>query len=161
MNRRTALCWLFTCLASVTLLKGAMPAHAEVVSDQSFPFTLFIFVPCVGPTGEFVTFDGVRRVRIDKTTSGSGAVHFDVHTWDEGTGTDSEGTAYNFKDQEQSISNVGPDQIQGTFTLNSTLNAITPGPAANFRLHELLHITVNGNGVQTGFANELGPDCTG
>jgi hypothetical protein len=144
------------------LAHSAAPAYGQATptqTNETIPFTSTLPNPC---NGDLVTFQGNMHVTNHVTFDASGGYHLKTHVNYQnvsGTGTPS-GNTYNVRTttNETVNDNDGP-QYETTVIQNVKL--ITQGPALNYFLQTVFHITVNANGQTTSTVEEAKVQCRG
>jgi hypothetical protein len=112
--------------------------------------------PC---TGESILLEGQIRWVFHVTTDAAGGLHLATHSNAHAAGTGADGTRYRFKDMAKSVMKLsGSAQLVEGFVLNH--HVIGQGGAADFRLRERFHLTVNANGEVTATFDESESSCT-
>ena len=150
---------LFAFLFAAFAGTSAYGQAATTTTNETIPFTNTLFNQC---NGDQVTFSGDLHITNTMTTDGSGGTHLKTHINYQnvtGTGTPSGinyrvGTVTN----ETTNDNDGP---QSNATVISTVKLIAPGPALNYFLRMVVHVTVNANGETTSNVQELSFECRG
>jgi hypothetical protein len=146
----------------VVVTSDPSPAAAQattVTTNETLPFTGSATNPC---NGDAITFSGQIHITNHVTTSSSGGNHIRMHVNYQGvsgTGTPS-GANYNVvtSQNETRNDNVGP---QTETTITQVINLIAQGAVPNSKLHVVLHVTVNANGVTTSEVEEITVACKG
>ena len=153
------------CAALCALLFTAFAAHdafaqaSTTTTNETVPFTSTLFNPCNNDT---VTFSGNMHVTNTLTVDGSGGTHLKTHTNYQnvtGTGTPS-GITYNVRTVSNEVTNDN-DGPQYNATVISTVKLTAQGPALDFYLRVVMHVTVNANGETTSSAQESSFECRG
>ncbi|HKU68960.1 MAG TPA: hypothetical protein VJP85_14400 [Candidatus Baltobacteraceae bacterium] len=132
-------------------------ALAAVMTNERVPVSLSLVIPC---TGENVTLQGDLHL-VDAVTINANTVHFvQVFNPQELTGFGSSRAAYRGVGVTRSdlTFNVNGFPAQGTFVNNFRI--IGQGRAANYMIHENLHVTVNANGAVTSAFDDFKATCT-
>lgn len=153
------------CAALLALLFTAFagaPAYGQATTtttNETIPFTSTLFNQCNGDT---VTFSGNMHVVNTFTIDASGGTHLKTHVNYQGvTGTGApSGLAYNVRTVTNEVVNDS-DGPQSTTTVISTVKLIAHGPALDFFLRTVLHITVNANGETTSTVQQVSVECRG
>lgn len=153
---------LFTAALFFALAHSAAPAYGQATTTQTnetIPFTSTLPNPC---NGDLVTFQGNLHAINRVTFDASGGYHLKTHVNYQnvsGTGVPS-GNAYNVRTttNETVNDNDGP---QFETTVIQTVKLITQGPALNYFLQIVFHITVNANGQTTSTVDEAKIQCRG
>jgi hypothetical protein len=155
----------FVCAAIFALLLTAVagsPALGQastVTTNETVPFTSGLFNPC---NGDQVTFSGTLHVTNTMTTDTNGGTHLKTHINYQnvtGTGTPS-GITYNVRTVSNEVSNDA-DGPQSNATVISTVKLTAQGPALDFYLRTVIHVTVNANGETTSTVQETFIECRG
>jgi hypothetical protein len=148
---------LFTALAGAG--NGAFGQATTTTTSETVPFTSSVFNPC---NGDQVTFSGHLHVVNTMTTNASGGTHLKTHINYQGvTGTGvPSGINYQVRTVTNEVVNDN-DGPQSTATVISTVGLIAQGPALNFFLRTVLHITINANGQTTSEVQEVSFECRG
>lgn len=146
---------LFTAFAGTTALGQA----TTTTTNENIPFTGSYFNQCNGDT---VTFSGTMHVVNTMTTDASGGTHLKTHSnYQDVTGTGvPSGIEYRVRTVSNEVVN-DDDGPQSNATVISTVKLISPGPAINYFLRIVMHITVNANGETTSTVQEAGFECRG
>jgi hypothetical protein len=141
---------------------AATPARAQATTtttNENVPFTNSLFNPC---NGDQVTFSGTLHVVNSMTTDASGGTHLKTHlNYQDVTGTGApSGITYRVRTVTNEVVNDN-DGEQSEATVISTVKLIAQGPALNYFLRTVLHVTVNANGETTSTVQEVGFECRG
>lgn len=148
---------LFTAFAG-----AAAPAFGQATTtttNETIPFSSTLFNPCNGDT---VTFSGTLHVVNTLTTDAGGGTHLKTHMNYQnvtGTGVPS-GITYQVRTVTNEVANDA-DGPQSNTTVISTVKLNAQGPALNFYLRTVLHVTVNANGETTSTVQETSIECRG
>jgi hypothetical protein len=153
---------LLTAALFFALAGSGSHAYAQSTTTQTnetIPFTSTLPNPC---NGDLVTFQGNMHVTSHVTNDASGGFHLKSHVNYQnvsGTGTPS-GNTYNVRttSNETINDNDGP-QYETTVIQNVKL--ITQGPALNYFLQIVFHVTINANGQTTSTVDEAKVQCRG
>jgi hypothetical protein len=153
---------LLTAALFFALAGSGSHAHAQSTTTQTnetIPFTSTLTNPC---NGDLVTFQGNMHATSHVTFDASGGYHLKTHVNYQnvsGRGIPS-GNAYNVRTttNETVNDNDGP-QFETTVIQNVKL--ITQGPALNYFLQIVFHVTVNANGQTTSTVEEAKIQCRG
>lgn len=145
---------LVPCLFALMLLV-AVNAAASVVVSIHIPVNGAVFNPC---NAETVTFSGIDHFTIHVTFDGAGGFHANAHDNIHVTATGSLGNSYEGNQEDNNPFN-GRVGVEQTFGL--TFSEISTGPAPNYEVHILEHITVNANGTVTVFFSNASTNCRG
>jgi hypothetical protein len=156
------LCAVLVASLFIAFAAAGTPAFGQATTtttNETIPFTSTMLNPC---NADQVTFQGNMHVTNQFTTDSSGGTHLKTHVNYQdvsGTGTPSGinyrvGTTTN----ETLNDNDGP---QSEMTIISTVKLITQGPALNYFLHLVFHVTVNANGQTTSTVDESRIECRG
>lgn len=148
---------LFTALVGAG--HEAFGQATTTTTNETIPFTGNAFNPC---NGDQVTFSGNLHVVNTMTTNASGGTHLKTHiNYQSVTGTGiPSGITYNVRTVTNEVVNDN-DGPQSTATVISTVKLIAHGPALNFFLRTVLHITINANGETTSQVQEVSFECRG
>jgi hypothetical protein len=134
---------------------------STVTTNDQVPFSFTAFVPCAnGGAGEDVLVNGTLHILTHQTISNSGNVHVKLHSQPQGaTGVgQTTGDTYHATGVTQEEINLnGPFPITDTFVNNFRI--IGPGSNNNLLIHELVHVTINANGVLTAFVDNSSIEC--
>jgi hypothetical protein len=153
-------------LLSISLFVAAAaagtPAFGQATTtttNETIPFTSTLLNPC---NGDQVTFQGNMHIANHYTIDSSGGTHLKTHVNYQnvsGTGFPS-GSNYRVgtTTNEMVNDNDGP---QTETTIVSTVKLITQGPALNYFLRLVFHVTVNANGQTTSTVDEAKIECRG
>lgn len=153
------------CAALFVILFAAFasaPAFAQATTtttNEDIPFTSSVFNQC---NGDNVTFSGTMHVVNTLTTDADGGTHLKTHTNYQdvtGTGTPS-GITYRVKSVSNEVVNDN-DGPQYNATVISTLRLNAQGPALNYFLRIVMHVTINANGETTTQTQEVSVECRG
>jgi hypothetical protein len=109
-----------------------------------------------------VTFSGTLHVTNTLTTDADGGTHLKTHlNYQDVTGTGvPSGVTYNVRTVRNEVTNDN-DGPQYETTVISTTRLIAHGPALDFYLRTVIHITVNANGETTSTVQEVSFECRG
>ena len=155
------------CAALLALLFTAFagadsPARAQAsttTTNETVAFTSSLFNQC---NADQVAFSGNMHVVNTLTTDANGGTHLKTHTNYQnvtGTGTPS-GITYNVRTVSNEVINDS-DGPQYTATVISTVKLNAQGPALDFYLRLVLHVTVNASGQTTSSVQESNFECRG
>ena len=114
--------------------------------------------PC---NGEDVLFSGQMHVVIHTTVSASGNIHFDSldnYADVKGIGL-ATSTPYTITDSTHEDLNLNGPAMNATVTEQHIVNS--HGPATNFFLHDVLHITVDATGMPSASVDNIRTGCSG
>ncbi|MFL6254452.1 MAG: hypothetical protein ACJ74T_05495, partial [Pyrinomonadaceae bacterium] len=128
-------------------------------TNENIPFTSTITNPC---NADQVTFSGTMHVTNTVTNDASGGFHLKSHVNYQdvsGTGTPS-GNSYRVGTVSNETLN-DPDGEQSEMTVIQTVKLITQGPALNYFMRLVFHVTVNANGETTSSVLETTMECRG
>ena len=153
---------VIACLSIAVVFAGTPRAFAQsttVTTNENIPFTDTRPNPC---NGDQVTFSGTMHVTNHVTTDASGGFHLKTHVNYQdvsGTGVPS-GLNYQVRTttNETINDNDGP---QYETTVIQTIKLVSQGPAPNYFLHIVFHITINANGQTTSTVTETRIECRG
>ena len=146
---------LFTAFAATT----ARAQASTMTTSENIPFTSSAFNPC---NSDSVTFSGTLHVTNTLTTDADGGTHLKTHlNYQDVTGTGvPSGVTYNVRTVRNEVTNDN-DGPQYETTVISTTRLIAHGPALDFYLRTVIHITVNANGETTSTVQEVSFECRG
>lgn len=151
------------CASLFIAIAGSGPyAYGQATTtttSQTIPFTSTLANPC---NGDLVTFQGNMHSTNHVTFDASGGYHLKTHVNYQnvtGTGIPS-GNNYNVRTttNETVNDNDGP---QYETTVIQNIKLITQGPALNYFLQVVFHITINANGQTTSTVDEAKIQCRG
>jgi hypothetical protein len=151
-------CAALFALLFVAFAGAGTPAFGQT-TNETIPVTNTIFNQC---NGDNVAFSGTMNVVNTMTTDANGGTHLKTHANYQnvvGTGTPS-GIEYRVRTVSNEVIN-DDDGPQSTATVISTVKLIAQGPALDYYLRMVLHVTVNGNGETTSTVQELNFECRG
>jgi hypothetical protein len=144
--------------ASFVIVGCAIGLSAQAVvilQNLKFPFAADVFVPCANNgVGEIVTVTGTLHAILQLSFDAAGA-HFKMFEQPQrvrGIGQTT-GTIFQARGVTHEHANRNP------FTFLDTLRLVGQGRAANFSVHQLVHVTVNAHGEVTAFAVHLSAEC--
>jgi hypothetical protein len=128
-------------------------------TSEDIPFTSSLANPC---NGDVVTFSGTMHVVNTYTTDASGGTHVKSHiNYQDVTGTGyPSGLTYNVRTVSNEVVNDN-DGPQSEATVISTVKLTARGPALDFFLRLVMHVTVNANGETTSEVQEVSIECHG
>ncbi|MCA1622162.1 MAG: hypothetical protein LC795_23400 [Acidobacteria bacterium] len=147
---------------SIAFAASGAPAYGQATTtttNETIPFTSTLTNPC---NGDLVTFQGNIHVTNHATTDSSGGFHLKTHANYQnvsGTGSPS-GLNYRVGTVSNETLN-DPDGSQAEMTVIQTIKLITQGPALNFFIRFVFHITINANGETTSTVTETRIECRG
>lgn len=149
-------------IAALFLAAAATPAFgqaATTTTNETIPFTSTLPNPC---NGDVVTFQGDMHVTNHVTLDSSGGTHLRTHVNYQGvTGTGSPSTL-NYRVGTVSNETVNDnDAGQSEVTVIQNVKLIAQGPALDFFLRIVFHITINANGQTTSTVDEARVECRG
>ena len=124
------------------------------------PFDFNIFIPCAnGGAGEFVDLSGRLHSTFHVTVHPNGTFTLKQHDQPQGLSGRGEesGVRYNGIGVTQEIIHTG--RINHTDTFINNFKFIGTHHAGSFRVHENMHITVNGNGRVTVSVDHVTATC--
>lgn len=138
------------------------PAFAQATgttTSENIPFDGTLTNFC---NGDQVTFQGTMHVTNTVTTDASGGFHLKTHVnYQDVTGTGvPSGLNYHIGTTSNEVLNDN-DGPQSEMTVVTTVKVIAQGPALNYFLRVVLHITINANGETTSTVTESGFECRG
>ena len=148
--------------AALFALAAAAPAYGQATTtttNETIPFTSTLPNTC---NGDLVTFQGNMHVTNTVTTDSGGGFHLKTHVnYQNVTGTGSpSGNTYNVRTTSNETLNDN-ESGQVETTVIQTVKLITQGPALNYFLQLVFHITVNANGETTSEVSESRVQCRG
>ena len=150
---------LFALLLTASASREAFGQATTVTTNETIPFTSGLFNPC---NGDQVTFSGTVHITNSMTTDASGGTHLRTHINYQnvtGTGTPS-GITYNVRTITNEVTN-DDDGPQSNATVISIVKLTARGPALDFYLRTVFHVTVNANGETTSTVQETSIECRG
>ncbi|HEX8337256.1 MAG TPA: hypothetical protein VF621_11045 [Pyrinomonadaceae bacterium] len=150
---------LFALLFTASAGTHAYGQATTVTTSENIPFASTLTNPC---NGDLVTFSGTLHVVNSMTTDASGGTHLRTHINYQnvtGTGTPS-GLTYKVRTITNEVSNDA-DGPQSNATVISIVKLTAQGPALDFYLRTVLHVTVNANGETTSTVEETSIECRG
>ncbi|HEX8503401.1 MAG TPA: hypothetical protein VF659_22650 [Pyrinomonadaceae bacterium] len=156
------LCALLLAALSTAFGFAGSPAFAQTTAtttSENIPFTDTRPNPC---NGDLVTFQGTMHITNSVTTDASGGLHLRTHVNYQdvsGTGVPS-GLNYRVM---TTVNDTLNDNDAGQFetTVIQTVKLNSQGPALNYFLHMVFHITINANGETTSTVTETRIECRG
>jgi len=130
-----------------------------MTTNENIPFTSSLFNPC---NSDQVTFSGTLHVVNTMTTDASGGTHLKTHlNYQDVTGTGvPSGITYNVRTVTNEVINDN-DGPQSEMTVISTVKMVARGPALDYYMRTVIHITVNANGETTSTVQEVSIECRG
>jgi hypothetical protein len=147
-------------LTTIGILATVTAAQAQVTTNEQVPLTFAGFVPCAnGGAGEIVSGTIDVHNLITSTVNAnhvSDQFQFQPHGTMVGAIT---GDVYHVAGVTQGTSTENLQNGQYTLTYANTFQLIGPGPGNNLLVHEVAHITRNGDDVIVQHDN-LRIDCT-
>lgn len=150
---------LFALLFTASASREAFAQATTVTTNETVPVNSGLFNPC---NGDQVTFSGTAHIVNTMTTDASGGTHLKTHINYQnvtGTGVPS-GITYNVRTISNEVTNDA-DGPQSNATVISIVKLNAQGPALNFYLRVVFHITVNANGQTTSTVQETSIECRG
>jgi hypothetical protein len=153
------------CAALFALLLTASAGHeafgqaTTVTTNETIAFTSGLTNLC---NGDQVTFSGDLHVVNSLTTDPNGGTHLKTHiNYQNVTGTGSpSGLSYNVRTVTNEVTNDA-DGAQSSATVISTVKLNAQGPALDYFLRTVIHVTVNANGQTTSTVQEVSIECRG
>ena len=148
--------------AALLVSAAATPAFGQATTtttNETIPFTSTLPNPC---NGDLVTFQGDMHVTNTVTTDAGGGFHLKTHVnYQNVTGAGvPTGNTYNVRTtSNETLNDNDPGQVETTVI--QTVKLITQGPALNYFLQLVYHITVNANGETTSEVSESRIQCRG
>ena len=153
-------------IKSITAAVGLLPfvmstdvAKAEINENDSVPFNLTLSIPCANNgAGEDVILTGYLHALISVTANKAGGFHVKTHFQPQGVKGIGliTGDSYNATGVTQDEFNVAAG-YEETFVNNFRIIGQKSGN--NFLVHEVIHITINANGVVTASIDNFSADC--
>ena len=143
-----------TFLTVATMIVSPLAYAATTSTVMPFP-TPTITNPC---NGEDVNVSGNVHMTIGVTTDGNGGSHLRIHINNQdvsGIGVDT-GSRYQIPTTLDSSAYFGSAT---TMTLTVNARVVAQGSTPNFNMRELIHVTVNANGVTTASIDNPSMDC--
>src|SRR2546427_382880 len=143
-----------TFLTVATMIVSPLAYAATTSTVMPFP-TPTITNPC---NGEDVNVSGNVHVTIGVTIDGNGGSHLRIHINNQdvsGIGVDT-GSRYQIPTTSASSAYFGSAT---TMTLTVNPRVVAQGSTPNFNMRELIHVTVNANGVTTASIDNPSMDC--
>ncbi|HEX8285768.1 MAG TPA: hypothetical protein VF588_20595 [Pyrinomonadaceae bacterium] len=134
-------------------------ARAATTTNENIPFTDTRVNTC---NGDLVTFQGTMHVTNTVTIDASGGFHLKTHVNYQdvsGVGAPS-GLPYRVGTTTNEVLNDN-DGPQSEATVIQTVKLISQGPAPNFFLRLVFHVTINANGQTTSTVTESSIECRG
>jgi hypothetical protein len=156
------LCAALFALLFTAFVGAGTPALGQATTtttNENIPFTSTLANLC---NGDQVTFSGTMHVTNTVTYDASGGIHLRTHVNYQdvsGTGTPS-GNSYRVGTVSNETLN-DPDGEQSEMTVIQTVKLITQGPALNYFIKFVFHVTVNANGETTSSVLESKVECRG
>ncbi len=158
MKSRLAI--LGACVVAVLAVLIVTGNAAVQVNDKA-DIALTVYVPCAaGGVGEIVDLSGSFHTLITYTINGnnvSGTYHFQpqgISGVGETTGDKYQATGVTSQSFKGSLQN---GQYSSTYVNNFRI--IGQGPGVNYLVHETLHFTINADGTQTVYHDNLSVEC--
>jgi hypothetical protein len=150
----------FCLIAAACMITGqtaSLSAQAVVIlQNLRVPFAADVFVPCANSgAGELVTVAGTLHAILQLSFDAAGGVHIKMHEQPQRVSAVGQTTGATFQARgvTHEQANANP------FIFLDTLRLIGQGPAANFTLHQLVHVTVNANGEVTAVTVHASAEC--
>ena len=149
-------------LLTLVVLVAALPALAEVTTNEKVPIFLNVFVQCAnGGTGEVVHFEGILHetniVVINNNTIVMRS-HFQpmgLRGVGSTTGDKYQATGVTQFTNKWDVVNGFPS----TYTYVNNYKIIGQGHGNNFLIHQNIHVTVNANGETTTQVDNFRTEC--
>jgi len=146
---------LFTVFAGTTAFGQA----TTTTTNEDVPISGTIFNQC---NGDDVTFSGMMHIVNTYTVDAGGGTHLKTHVnYQDVTGTGApSGVQYRVQTVTNEVvnDNNGP---QTNATVISTMKLTAQGPALDYYLRIVIHVTINANGETTSNKQELSFECRG
>jgi hypothetical protein len=148
-------------MAAATLaLTFALPvfSQAAVTTNVKEPLAFVVSNPCANDgAGEDVPLTGTLHTLITATEDKGGGFHINLHFTERATGVGlTTGATYQASGIATNIFNAKVGQVS---TLVNTLRLIGQGPGNNLLIHEIIHLTINANGVVTAEFFRASQEC--
>ncbi len=158
-NMPRACAVLFALLFAACASTDAFAQASTTTTSENIPFTSSLFNQCNGDT---VTFSGTLHVTNTYTVDASGGTHLKTHSnYQDVTGTGApSGINYNVRTISNEVVNDA-DGAQSSATVISIVKLTAQGPALDFYLRIVIHVTVNANGETTSQVQEVSIECRG
>jgi hypothetical protein len=131
--------------------------NLAVTLNERVPFTTLSSNPC---NGEAVEFRGFLHNLVHETPDGRGGFHVGLHFNLMLRGAGASGATY-IGTEAQTIALSARPPFPATQTLTLHSHVVGGGTAPDFRLHEVLHVTVNAKGGVTTSFDRLRATCRG
>ncbi|MGN6393361.1 MAG: hypothetical protein ACTHM9_14095 [Gemmatimonadales bacterium] len=143
-------------------VSGSTPSLKAVTTTASvkIPIVLDQLIPCAnGGAGEIVHFSGILHDLFHVTVHADGQFTIKVHDQPQGVAGVGEetGNVYHATGVTQETTRNGRVGFTDTFINNFKL--IGTGNAGSLRIHQTIHVTVNGNGTVTVRVDHLTASC--
>lgn len=156
------LCALLSVSLFIAFAAAGTPAFGQATTtttNETVPFTSTLLNPC---NADLVAFQGEMHITNHYTTDTSGGTHLKTHVnYQNVTGTGApSGLNYNVRTTTNEVVNDN-DGPQSESTIISTVKLITQGPALNYFLRIVFHVTINANGQTTSTVDEAKVECRG
>jgi hypothetical protein len=134
--------------AATMALTLALPvsSQAAVTTNVKEPLDFVVSDPCAnGGAGEDVHLTGTLHTLIITTEDKGGGFHISLHFHEGVAGFGlTTGATYQASGVATNTFNAKVGQVS---TLVNSLRVIGPGPGNNLLIHEVIHLTINANGV--------------
>ena len=148
-------------IAALIAMTIAGTASGAVLTNVKYPVVWYTSIPC---TGDIVRAEGTMHFLFAVTIDDGGGLHIKSHTqpqrlhgvvvWGPNLGAEYVGTGVT-----QEHLNVKPIGYPYTYTFVNNYKWIGKGQAADYRVHETYHVTVNANGEVTVVLDKVRITC--
>ncbi len=135
----------------VVALSFVRPGLAEVLTNETIPFTEDVFVPCAnGGAGEVVHLTGDLHLLVVSALSYTDHITYVTHHQPQGiSGVGlTTGDMYRGTGVTQTI-DTAPDGYAFQSTSVNNYRIIGQGPDNDFLVHQIMHLTINATGETT------------
>ncbi len=128
------------------------PAFSATTITDNFvvPFAADVFIPCaLGGAGEWASLSGNLHVLTHITFNGAGGITLKQHFQPQNLGGTGLTSGHNYRGVgvTQETLNIAAAGLPVTSTFVNNFRMIGQGPGNNFHVHQLIHVTVDANGV--------------
>jgi hypothetical protein len=150
----------FSLITAMIALLFPSTSNSKVILQTDMPLFTTVTVPCaVGGAGEMVDLIGVTHAVFAVAHDGDGGLHIVTHFNNAGvSGVGlTTGNKYQASGGDYFVSSSG--RPGNEFTLVNNFLMTAPGPGNNVRVHELVHVTTDANGVVTADVENITVDC--
>jgi hypothetical protein len=150
----------FSLITAMIALLFPSTSNSKVILQTEMPLFTTVVVPCAARgAGEAVNLVGEVHAVFAVTHEGDGGLHIMIHfnyAGVSGIGLTT-GNKYQASGGDHFVSNSGRPGNEFTFVNNFLMTA--PGRGNNLRVHELVHVTTDTNGVVTADVDNTTVDC--